>query len=57
VVQTVEIPAARVSSCAFGGPGLDRLYVTTAAGPGESAGALFTAEPGVTGQPSYPFRG
>jgi sugar lactone lactonase YvrE len=57
VVQTVEIPAARVSSCAFGGRGLDRLYVTTAAGPGESAGALFTAEPGVTGQPSCPFRG
>ena len=57
VVQTLEFPAARVSSCAFGGRGLDRLYVTTAAGPGESAGALFTAEPGVTGQPSYPFRG
>jgi sugar lactone lactonase YvrE len=57
VIEAVDLPAARVSSCVFGGPGLDRLYVTTAAGPGESAGALFVCEPGVTGQPSHPFRG
>jgi len=57
VVQSVELPAARVSSCAFGGPDLDRLFITTAAGPGSLAGALFVCEPGVTGQPSHPFRG
>jgi sugar lactone lactonase YvrE len=57
VIETVDLPAARVSSCVFGGPDLDRLYITTAAGPGESAGALFVCEPGVTGQPSHPFRG
>ena len=58
VIDAVDLPAAaRVSSCVFGGPGLDRLYITTAAGPGESAGALFVCEPGVTGQPSHPFRG
>jgi sugar lactone lactonase YvrE len=57
VLETVNLPAARVSSCVFGGPDLDRLYITTAAGPGESAGALFVCEPGVTGQPSHPFRG
>jgi sugar lactone lactonase YvrE len=57
VIEAVDLPAERVSSCAFGGPDLDRLYITTAAGPGESAGALFVCEPGVTGQPSHPFRG
>jgi sugar lactone lactonase YvrE len=57
VIEAVNLPAARVSSCVFGGPDLDRLYITTAAGPGESAGALFVCEPGVTGQPSHPFRG
>jgi xylono-1,5-lactonase len=46
-----------VTSCVFGGPELDRLYITTAAGPGEHAGAMFVWEPGVTGQPTYPFRG
>lgn len=57
LLETLELPAARVTSCVFGGPDLDRLYITTAAGPGESAGALFVCEPGVTGQPSHPFRG
>jgi sugar lactone lactonase YvrE len=57
VRQTVEVPAVQVTSCAFGGPDLDRLYITTAAGGGPGAGALFVVEPGVTGQPSHPFRG
>jgi sugar lactone lactonase YvrE len=57
VRETIEVPAAHVTSCAFGGPDLDRLYVTTAAGEGTGAGALFVAEPHVTGQPSHPFRG
>jgi sugar lactone lactonase YvrE len=55
--ETLELPPARVTSCAFGGPGLDRLYITTAAGPGEQAGSMFVCEPGVTGQPGSPFRG
>jgi len=57
VRETIELPAEHVTSCAFGGPGLDRLYITTAAGPGEHAGSLFVCQPGVTGQPGYPFRG
>jgi sugar lactone lactonase YvrE len=57
VRQTIEVPAEHVTSCAFGGPDLDRLYITTAAGEGAGAGALFVAEPGVTGQPSYSFSG
>ena len=57
VDQVVEFPHAHVTSCAFGGPRLDRLYVTTAAGPADPAGGLFVLTPGVTGLPSYPFRG
>ncbi len=57
LIETLDLPAARVTSCVFAGPDLDRLYITTASGPGESAGALFVCEPGVTGQPSHPFRG
>jgi sugar lactone lactonase YvrE len=54
---TVSFPHANVTSCAFGGPGLDRLYVTTAAGPGNAAGGLFVLRPGVAGLPGYPFAG
>ena len=41
---TVDIPAANVTSCAFGGPDLRTLYITTAAGPGWSGGALFACQ-------------
>jgi sugar lactone lactonase YvrE len=53
----VRLPAANVTSCAFGGPNLDQIYITTADGPGRSAGALFTCAAGVTGLPAYPYRG
>jgi sugar lactone lactonase YvrE len=52
-----RLPAAHVTSCAFAGPDLDQLYITTAAGPGSSAGALFTCPAGVTGLPAHPYRG
>lgn len=55
--QIVKLPAAHVTSCAFGGRDLDVLYISTAAGPGTSAGALFACRPGVTGQECHPFRG
>jgi sugar lactone lactonase YvrE len=61
----VRVPAPNVTSCAFGGSGLDRLYVTTARqGLSEEAlakyphaGGLFVAHPGVLGVPSYKFAG
>jgi sugar lactone lactonase YvrE len=53
----VRLPAAFVTSCAFGGPDLDQLFITTAAGPGRSGGALFTCAAGVNGLPAYSYQG
>ncbi len=48
---------ANVTSCAFGGPDLRQLFITTAAGPGAEAGRLFTCPAGIAGLPAYPYRG
>ena len=58
----VDLPAVQVSSCAFGGPGLAALYITTAAiGTDERAqplaGSLFAVETGTTGLPAFRYRG
>jgi sugar lactone lactonase YvrE len=58
--RVLEVPHVNVTSCAFGGPGLDLLYVTAAAGPGAAEGALYLGPAGVAGVaglPAYPFRG
>ncbi|HEX2133134.1 MAG TPA: SMP-30/gluconolactonase/LRE family protein [Actinophytocola sp.] len=63
LVVTVELPAQRVTSCAFGGPGLSTLYVTSArvglSDPDRQphAGAVFACEPGVAGQPAGAWAG
>ncbi|MGW8762633.1 SMP-30/gluconolactonase/LRE family protein [Streptomyces sp. NPDC055815] len=59
----VEVPATHVTSCAFAGPGLDVLVITTAtAGLDETrlraepdAGRLFICHPGTTGLPTTPY--
>ncbi len=59
LMERVELPVPQVTSCCFGGPELDRLYITTANfGGGESsggvaspAGGIFSCRPGVTGLP------
>jgi sugar lactone lactonase YvrE len=48
-LATVSVPAARTTSCAFAGPGLDRLVITTAAAPDGTGGDLFVCDPGVPG--------
>ena len=51
-VTYFSLPVAQVSSCAFGGPDLTELYITTAAmgtSPQPLAGSLFCAEPNVKG--------
>jgi sugar lactone lactonase YvrE len=61
----VPVPCARATSCCFGGPGLDRLFITTAStGLSESeraaqplAGSVFVCDPGTTGFPTSAFAG
>ncbi|MFH9726374.1 SMP-30/gluconolactonase/LRE family protein [Streptomyces sp. NPDC017254] len=59
----VEVPASHVTSCAFAGPDLDVLVITTATeGLAEDrrraepdAGRLFVCRPGATGLPTVPY--
>jgi sugar lactone lactonase YvrE len=61
----VEVPVAQASSCVFGGPGFQTLFITTARkghppGPvaGQPhAGGLFACRPGPRGRPGFRFRG
>lgn len=65
VDRTVEIPASRTTSCAFGGPNLDRLYVTSMIdvdhpdNPDDpQAGQLFVVDGlGIKGLPEPRFAG
>ncbi|MFI6791418.1 SMP-30/gluconolactonase/LRE family protein [Nonomuraea sp. NPDC050383] len=52
---TVPVPAANVTSCAFGGPDLDVLYVTTA-WDGSGGGELWRCPTPYTGLPANPYR-
>jgi sugar lactone lactonase YvrE len=62
--QVLIVPATQTTSCAFGGPGLNRLYVTTAtedwsedqrrAEP--AAGLMYRFDTDTTGRPAFPFR-
>ncbi|MFI8339104.1 SMP-30/gluconolactonase/LRE family protein [Streptomyces sp. NPDC085639] len=59
----VTVPASQVSSCAFAGPDLDLLIITTAAdgltaaqlAAQPHAGRIFICRPGATGLPVAPF--
>ena len=57
LITTVELPASLVTCPTFGGQDLKTMYITTAAGPGEGAGGLYSCRPGAAGQPTYPYRG
>lgn len=62
--QVLDVPAEQTTCCAFGGPGMGRLYVTTAtegwteaqrrAEPG--AGLVYRLDTDATGLPAAPFR-
>jgi sugar lactone lactonase YvrE len=64
-LETIKVPVARPTSCAFGGLDLDRLYITSASvGLDEqaiamqpNAGGLFMITPGVRGLQDVPFAG
>ena len=56
LIGKVELPVSRITSCAFGGPNLDRLFITSAAvgatpddPPRPLDGAMFVVEPDCTG--------
>ena len=57
--RSVALPASQITSCAFGGRNLDRLYVTSAAEGVEEpqGGALFEVDVGVVGLPAHQFAG
>lgn len=63
LLQVVTVPAPFTSSCAFGGPGLETLFITSARGgltPQQAAefplsGDVFAVQPGVAGVPACFF--
>jgi xylono-1,5-lactonase len=65
LLRAIEMPVARPTSCAFGGPNLDRLYVSsasigldeTALAMQPNAGGLLMVTPGVQGIADIPFGG
>ena len=62
LLAAVDVAAARVTKAAFGGPRLDRLYITTAApdaaDPAQPhAGGVFGVDPGVRGLPPRAYAG
>jgi sugar lactone lactonase YvrE len=62
LLAVVEVPVPDVTSCCFGGPGLDQLFVTTAIShisvqPQPHEGGLFVCQVPVTGRLPYQFAG
>ena len=63
--RTVQVPVSHPTSCAFGGPDLADLYVTSAAKDlsaqqrreQPAAGAVLRLRPGVRGRPAHRFAG
>jgi sugar lactone lactonase YvrE len=61
--RVVRVPVSMVTSCAFGGPDLSDLYITTmqygmsaeAKQAQPLAGAVFHCRPGVSGRPAHRF--
>lgn len=62
LTAVVEVDARQVTACAFGGPGLRELLITTSRedlddGDDPAAGSLFAVEPGVAGLPPLEYAG
>jgi sugar lactone lactonase YvrE len=63
--RVITMPVTHPTKCAFGGPDLADLYITsawTALSPSERAaqphaGGLFRCRPGVKGRPAHPYAG
>jgi len=61
LLEQIEVPAKKSSSCAFGGENLDTLYITSIARDTDEtdsqAGGLFAVQPGVKGVQADFFAG
>lgn len=62
LAEVIEVPVKKVTACTFGGPQLDRLFITTSregvdASTDPLAGSLFQAIVGVRGVPAREFAG
>jgi sugar lactone lactonase YvrE len=65
LIARIDMPVSQPTSCAFGGPDLETLFITSArSGLSEDAlesqpqaGGLFSCRPGVQGLPAAQFRG
>jgi len=65
LLETVMVPAPQVTACAFGGPNLDQLYITTARNGLDDAtlaeyphaGGVFVATPDARGVAAFAFGG
>ena len=65
LLRKIELPVSNVTACAFGGPSLEQLFITTATkglSPQQRrdqplAGNLFVAAPGVRGVPAAMYAG
>lgn len=65
ILEKIDVPASRTTSCAFGGPDLGDLYITCAREGLDAAGlerephagGLFVVRPGVRGVPAFTFAG
>jgi sugar lactone lactonase YvrE len=63
--RVIAVPVTQPTKCAFGGPDLGDLYITSAwerlsddaRRPQPHAGSLFHCRPGVRGRPAHPFGG
>ncbi|WP_260480930.1 SMP-30/gluconolactonase/LRE family protein [Sphingomonas sp. J315] len=57
--RSIALPASQITSCAFAGPQLDRMFVTSAADGvvEEHGGALFEVDPGCRGRLPNMYRG
>lgn len=58
LIEQIDFPAKHITSCIFGGPQMDELYVTTGGGqssdaPGSPNGALYRLRPSVKGMKEW----
>ncbi len=60
IEEQIDFPCVETTACAFGGPELRDLYITTGMKPGHEeplAGRLFVCRPGAQGVPASAFAG